>query len=150
MPPQQSDEAIQIQATVARPSDISWIEHQLKEKQNTLQRLEETAKYLSGLACVSLSIMVGPNDKLLSKLSDSATLKIGIISWLVSILFTLAVVFPFRYAYAENSADSIRKMTGRIARVKFALLILGVLFFIIGISLLSYTYILSQAPPPAK
>ncbi|AXY77910.1 hypothetical protein D3H65_29690 [Paraflavitalea soli] len=140
---------IQIQATPARPTDSSWIDYQQKEKQESIKRLEETAKYLSGLSSLSLSIIVAVNGEALRQTMRSApryleigsSLKNGVVCWLLSILLTLAVVFPFRYKYVENSADSIRQMNNKIGQVKFWLLVLGALLYIIGISRVTYLYL---------
>jgi hypothetical protein len=136
-----SEEITVIQATTSTREDLNWIEYQTKEKQETLKRLEETAKYLSGLSSVSLAIMVGPNNEVFKQLNHSFLLKLGIISWLVSILFTLAVLFPFRYKYSGNSAQSIRYMVKRTAGVKYALLIGGTFFYLAGICITVFLYI---------
>jgi hypothetical protein len=147
---QQGPSPVAIQATAAKAADSSWINWQQQEKQATLRRLEETAKYLSGLSSLSLTIMLGANKDALKLLSNSTSLKVGIVCWLASIVLTLAVVFPFRYNYVENSADSIRTMNNRISRAKFTLLVLGALLYIAGISLVAYLYLFCQTPPPAQ
>lgn len=135
------DEIIEIRATAARPEDSSWIEHQRKENQVTISRLEETAKYLSGLSSLNLTILLSINSEALKAYSNLIVLKLGIICWLISILFTLAVVFPFRYHYIENSAASIRSMNKKIANIKFILLIAGVILYLCGISVVAYIYL---------
>lgn len=146
--PVHKEEVIETKASPAAPADTAWIEFQQKEKQDTLKRLEEAAKYLSGLASVCLSIILGVNKDALAQLSDSAGMKAGIVSWLASILLTLAVVFPFPYSYVENSADSIRKMNADIGRIKFILLIAGAALFVTGIAIVSWYYLCCQAPVP--
>jgi len=149
---QQATEPIHIQATPARPADSSWIDYQQKEKQESIKRLEETAKYLSGLSSLSLSIIVAVNGEALKQMIRSTpgsyevegSLKSSVVCWLLSILLTLAVVFPFRYKYVENSADSIRVMNNRISQVKFWLLVLGALLYIIGISRVTYIYLFTS------
>ena len=130
----------EIKAVSASSEEKSWIEYQRTESQGTLKRLEETAKYLSGLASISLTIMLGPDHEIFKALHHSGWLKAGIISWLVSILLTLAVVFPFRYGYIANSYTSIRRMHRKIARLKFIFLILGAILYLVGISILAWLY----------
>jgi hypothetical protein len=139
--PEEMKDVPEIKAVPATSEEKSWIEYQRSESQGTLKRLEETAKYLSGLSSVSLTILLGPDHEIFKTLHDSNLLKVGIISWLLSILFTLAVVFPFRYSYIGNSFSSIRKMHQRIARLKFFFLILGSLLYLTGISLFAYLYL---------
>jgi len=141
----QEDEIAEIKATAATPEELSWIEFQLKEKQAALSRLENTAKYLSGLSSVTLTIILGPNNEIFRSLTHSITLKAGIISWLISILCTLVVLFPFRYRYANNSVDSIRRLHKKMAGLKFIFLLLGCLFYIAGICLVAFIFITNQA-----
>jgi Na+/melibiose symporter-like transporter len=145
---QHKEELPPIKAEPATPEEISWIEHQRKESQGTLKRLEEVAKYLSGLSSVSLAVMLGPSSDIFKELRHTAGLKIGITCWLVSIIFTLIVVFPFRYRYASNSASSIREMYKKITSIKFTLLLFGTLFFLVGIVIVTYIYLFGQPPSP--
>ena len=138
---QQEQDTFEIKASPATKEELSWIEHQRKENQEGPRRLEDTAKYLSGLASLSLTIMLGPYSEIFKTFKGSAGLKIGITCWLISILFTLAVVFPFRYHYVSNSDSSIRKMNKRIAKIKFGFLLTGVLFYIVGISFIAFIYL---------
>lgn len=138
---EQKEDIPAIKAIPATSEEKSWIEYQRSESQGTLKRLEDTAKYLSGLSSISLTIVLGPDHEIFKTLHHSNWLKAGIISWLLSILFTLAVVFPFRYGYIANSSGSIRGMHRKIARLKFVFLILGSILYLAGISLLAYLYL---------
>lgn len=131
----------EIKATPATVEEKSWIEYQRSESQGTLKRLEDTAKYLSGLSSISLTVILGPNHEIFTTLHHSNWLKAGIISWLLSILFTLAVVFPFRYRYIGNSSNSIRRMHRSIAKLKFVFLLLGAILYLTGISFLAWLYL---------
>jgi predicted membrane channel-forming protein YqfA (hemolysin III family) len=135
-----------IQATPATSEETSWIEHQRKEQQEAPRRLEETAKYLSGLSAISLTIMLGPYSETLKTFRTTAGLKLGIVCWLISIVCTLAVVFPFRYRYIGNSESSVRNVHRKITKVKFTLLLTGALFYLTGISIVAYFCLF--CPPP--
>jgi len=135
-----NEELPEIKAVPASSEEKSWIEYQRTESQGTLKRLEETAKYLSGLSAISLTIILGPDHEIFKALHHSGWLKAGMISWLLSIVLTLAVVFPFRYGYIANSYTSIRKMHRKIARLKLAFLIVGTLLYLVGISILAWLY----------
>ena len=144
MSSKQNEDIPEIKAVPATTEEKSWIEYQRNESQGTLKRLEETAKYLSGLSSISLTIILGPDHEIFKTLHNSNLLKTGIVCWLLSILFTLAVVFPFRYRYIGNSFSSIRSTHQRIARFKFAFLILGSILYLTGISLLAWLYLFPQ------
>lgn len=145
MSSKQEEELPKIKATVSTEAELSWIEHQRKESQETPRRLEDTAKFLSGLSSISLTIMLGPYNEVLKANKSSTELKLGIICWLVSIFFTLAVVFPFRYRYIRNSETSIREMSNNIVRFKFTCLLLGTLLYLAAISIVAYVCLLSPA-----
>jgi hypothetical protein len=142
----QTEDIPEIKAVPTTIEDKSWIEHYRSESQGTLKRLEETAKYLSGLSSISLTIILGPNHDIFKVLQNSLLLKAGIISWLLSIIFSLVVVFPFRYRYVTNSITSIKKTQEKKARLKFRFLILASVLFLTGISLIACLYLFVQAP----
>lgn len=136
-----TEEIIQIQATAVTPADKSWLDWQQKEKQETVKRLEDTARFLSGTSSLSLSILLGVNRDILKHLSNDAGLKMALCCWLLSVILTLIVVFPFRYQYASNSADDIRALYQRIGKTKFILLISGALLYLAGLSIIVYFYL---------
>ncbi|SIO46034.1 hypothetical protein [Chitinophaga niabensis] len=143
---EEAKDIISIQATAATTTDKSWLDWQQKEKQETVKRLEDTAKFLSGISSLSLSILLGVNREALKHFSNSTGLKIALCCWLLSVVFTLIVVFPFRYKYASNSADAIRALYQRISQTKFLLLVLGTLLYLAGLSMMVYFYLYRQAP----
>ena len=140
-----TDDILQIQATAVTTTDKAWLEWQQKEKQETVKRLEDTAKFLSGISSLSLSILLGVNRDVLKHVSNDTVLKIALCCWLSSVVVILIVVFPFRYKYASNSADAIRGLYQRIAQTKFLLLILGTLLYVAGLSIIVYLYLYRQA-----
>ena len=146
MSSQQKDDILEVKAVPATAEEKSWIEYQRTENQGSLKRLEETAKYLSGLSSVSLTIILGPNQHFFITMHNSAWLKAGIICWLASVLLTLMVVFPFRYGFINNSYSSIRDANNRIVRRKFIFLLLGALLFVIGLSLVGCLFLFSTTP----
>lgn len=136
------EEIIEIRATAVTREELSWIEYQAKEKQETVKRYEETAKYLSGLSTLTLTILTGPNSDAFKFLSQLLLFKTGIVCWLASIACTLAVLFPFRYTYIKNSAKSIKDTYAKTARVKYFLLLFGTLFYVAGVTITVYLYLL--------
>lgn len=133
----EQEEMTPIKATASTTEEISWIEYQRTENQAAPHRLEEAAKYLSGLSSISLTIMLGPYSDLFKEYKDVVGLKIGVVCWLISIVLTLAVVFPFPWQYIRNSENSIRKMNGRITKVKFTSLLIGSVCYLLGIIIIT-------------
>jgi len=148
MTAQEKNDRIEIQATSSAPADISWIEYQRAEQQGTLKRLEETARYLSGLTSISLTLIVGGNHELLRQFNTAVLFRIGLAGWLLSIFCSLAAVFPFRYIYLANSADSIRKSNNKAARIKLCFLVAAALFYLVGISIFAWLFCLVQVDAP--
>jgi hypothetical protein len=140
-----TENIVPIQATTVTAADKSWLEWQQKEKQESVKRLEDTAKFLSGISSLSLSILLGVNREALKQSSNNVGMKVALCCWLLSVVLTLIVVFPFRYKYASNSADSIRALFKRISHTKFLLLIFGALLYLAGLSIMVYLYLYRQA-----
>jgi hypothetical protein len=87
--------------------------------------------------------MLGPYNEILKANKGLVELKVGIICWLISIMFTLAVVFPFRYKYIGNSESSIREMRNKVVGIKFVFLLLGALLYMAAISIVAHVCLLS-------
>jgi hypothetical protein len=145
MLPEQEEELPKIKATISTEAELSWVEHQRKENQDTPRRLEDIAKFLSGLFSISLIIILSPYSEVLKANKTSRWLQLGVGCWLVSLLFTLAVVFPFRYRYISNSEISIREMHNKIVRIKFFCLLSGTLLYLAGISLVACVCLFTTA-----
>lgn len=141
----QKEDLPEIKAVPSTDEEKSWIEYQRNENQGSLKRLEETAKYLTGLSSISLTIILGPNHDIFKSLQNVSLLKAGMFCWLFSILLTLAVVFPFRYKYINNSFSSIKGTHQKISRIKFTCLVLGAILYLAGISLMAYLFLFGQA-----
>lgn len=135
MLPEEEEELPRIKATISTEAELSWVEHQRKEKQDTPRRLEDMAKFLSGLFSISLIIILSPYSEVLKANKTSGSLQLGIICWLASLFLTLLVVFPFRYRYTSNSETSILEMHNKIVRNKFLCLLAGTLLFLTGMCL---------------
>lgn len=82
-----------IPAKPAPPGVAEWHEYLRKQKEESPQRLEEAAKFLSGMVAITLSIVATTIDK---QLALNATLtKACLICWLLSLVLAFLVVFPF-------------------------------------------------------
>ena len=105
-----------------------WIEHLQQTIRETPGRLEDAAKYISTMISISLTIFLAIAQKG-NVLEMTVTVKVAIIAWLLSLLLSFLVIFPFRYRCSSLSAPSIERMHRRIIRVKMSLLSAGTLSF---------------------
>ena len=132
------ESAGELSSVPATSADMEWISFQRAEKRETLKRIEETAKYLSGIISISFSVVLNVEHSLFAGPHPGILLNAGIIAWILAIIISLFVLFPLRYAYVENSAASIQDMNKRVSRVKFVLLIAAAVLYITGISIIAY------------
>jgi len=123
------------------PADTkSWYEHIWKTQQETPARLEEAAKFLSGVISITLTLFltVGKDSFENVRLKGWAGAAAGM--WLLSLVACLFVIFPRRYGYCDISVDDIKRMHRKIIKRKYAILVIGVLLFLIALAILTWLF----------
>lgn len=123
-----------IQAQPAPPGAAEWHEYLRKQKEESPQRLEEAAKFLSGMVAITLSIVATTIDKQLAL--NAALTKACLICWLLSLVLAFLVVFPFPYKIVKDSSESIARMHARSLRRKYVLLVASMVLFVAALFML--------------
>ena len=117
----------------------NWHSHGLNRHLETPKRLEEAAKFLSGMISISLTIfLIGGKDFL--KNNETFILIIGS-AWLLSLIFSFLVLFPRKYKFYKNSAEDIARSHDKIVKYKYCLLVISVILFFIAVLLLFLLFI---------
>lgn len=123
------------------PDTKSWYEYQWKQQQQTPQRLEEAAKFLSGTISICLALFLALGKSQIENLkTNSAALIIAISFLLTSLLICLLVLFPWRYRFAGDSIQDFKRAHNRIVMFKRILLTAGLLLFLLSLSIMSYLF----------
>ena len=119
-----------IQAKKASPEVKAWHDRQLEMQQKQPERIEEAAKFLSGMISISLTIFLSMDKAAFKGMESSTAIKVSMMSWLLSLLLSFMVLLPLPFFYNKNSAEAIQKMNQRVVRYKYSFLITAtVLFF---------------------
>ena len=139
---------IQAEATSLNPEDKAWLDYYADEQRKTPARLEEVAKYITGIISICLTIFIDKKPPNLAWWTiDGLTL--ASMFWVVAVVMTFSVMFPIRYIYNDSSLESIKSMHIRIVKRKYRLLIVSGLLFtiglLIGLYIFRYGY---QTPTP--
>jgi len=125
-------ERLPIQAKKASPATQKWHDFQLENKQATPKRLEEAAKFLTGTISITLTILLIGDEKLLQN-ADKMAVGFISISWLLSLLAAVLVIFPRHYAYRSDSAKSIQQIHEKVVRYKYILLVLSAALYFMAL-----------------
>lgn len=126
-----------VKSKAASPDKESWYRFSLQEQQETPKRLEDAAKFLASMISVSLSIFLSVSGKDgLSNSGSSFGVILSLIFWIVSLLMSFFVLFPFRYKFSSDSVKSFQKTHQRIVKVKRILLIVSLIFFALALIIL--------------
>lgn len=125
-----------IAAKKASEADQSWIKHQREVEQKTPERIEDAAKFLSGMISISLTIFLKLNPDGFKEMAGSGLLNAAVILWIFSLVCTFLVLFPAPYRYNDSSSASIKKMHKRVVKYKYWMLGLGAGFFIVALGVL--------------
>ena len=123
----------------ATPETKAWRTFMLEQEQKTPERLEDVAKALSGMVSVTLAIFLTIGKPEFASNTDN-TIATALIIWLVSLLLSFLVVFPFPYRYSKQSAKTFIAAHKRTKRTKYMLLITSTLLYLIALSILSVKF----------
>ena len=91
---------ISVKATKTTNREKAWLDYQRVVEEETPKRLEEVAKFLSGIFSIVLTIMLMGDAKLIEQLPSFVTQYVGAV-WLISLLLALLVVFPASAIWLE-------------------------------------------------
>ncbi len=124
-----------LKTSKATPAQQNWRDYQFEQEAKTPERLEGAAKFLSGIISITLTILLVGKEKLLA---DASNVIVGIAAlvWLLSLLFALWVIFPFRYPVEPSSAESIEKMHRKVVRNKYRMLLGAACCYFLGLGML--------------
>ena len=124
----------------ATPGEEAWQAFRLESEQETPKRLEEAAKFLSGMISIAFTIFLTRNEKVFQQAECSGLVSLATWLWLGSLMITFLVIFPFRWQQASPSADHIAQVFRASVRLKYRLLVTGMLLFLAALGLLAWVY----------
>ncbi len=111
-----------------------WQEFMIKEQQETPHRLETVGKSLSGMISVTLSIILVFSANILK--TNTIPVYVLVI-WIIALFLSFLVIFPFPYRYNTQSPQTYKEAHKRITVVKYTILILSVIAYLIAVSWLA-------------
>lgn len=121
--------------------DKAWRAWLRKNREDAPQRLEEAAKYLSGMISICFTIFLSVHEKVFEGLETAWQVNWAVPLWLISVLLTLFVLLPLPYGVNADSASSIQRALRRMVRLKYGLLIAAMVFFVVALSMLAGLYV---------
>lgn len=129
-----------LQGEAAPPDTKSWYEHIWKTQQETPARLEEAAKFLSGVISITLTLFltVGKDSFENVRLKGRAGLATGL--WLLSLVLCVLAIFPRRYRYSDIRVDTMKEMHRQTVRYKYAMLVGAVVLFLTALVILTWLF----------
>ena len=132
-----------IKAKKASPTTQKWHDFQQETEQKTPERLEEAAKFLTGTISITLTIFLIGDENLLQN-ADKVVVGFITISWLLSLLAAVLVIFPRHYRYRSDSAQSIQQTHQKIINFKYTLLVISAALFFMALLGLVAIFILAK------
>ena len=123
------------------PDTKSWYEYTWREKQETPNRLEDAAKFLSTMISISLSIFLAIGKKSFENSGNNFLIKLSVLLWILSLLVSFLVLFPWRYRYSSILVNSIKEMHQKVVRDKYGLLIISTVLFVAALSILVFLFL---------
>lgn len=121
------------------PEEEAWHVWRRADEQDTPKRLEEVAKFCTGLYGITYAILLGSDANAL-RYANENTLKLVAGLWLVSLVAAFVVIFPLPWAYRSDSATSIAAMHRRVVRFKYRALMLSAGLYLFALGVLTWLY----------
>ena len=119
-------------STAPSASDAAWLQYAQAEKHKAPERLEEAAKFLVGITSISLTIFLSGRPAGLSA-SAASYLNAATVFWLLSTLFGMLVLFPWRYPYQEDAPEDIKRAYERLVFYKRTMLVGSLVFLLVAL-----------------
>lgn len=135
----ESENPIQKEPKIGRPESPTrnaWRQYFLKSKQEEILRVEETAKFLTGLSSVVFTILQIFNLNNASFLPSGTWAKIGFIVWMISLATSLFVLFPGKYKFSINEAAKFESIHDSIVHRKRLILLISTFSFFLAMLLM--------------
>lgn len=130
-----------IKSRKSTPDTRSWYEFFWREKQETPNRIEDAAKFVATMISISLTIFLAIGKTAFENFQTNTLIKLSVLCWLLSLLISFFVLFPWRYQYVSDSVKSMKEVHQRVVRAKYILLIISLILFMSALSLLCSTFL---------
>lgn len=137
-----------VKGTPTSPDVAHWLSYERKVREETPKRLEDAAKFLAGMVSITFTIFVRL-DVDAFKGASAGLLYLTVICWLLSLGLAFLVIFPVRFKYASQSAESISIMHKRVVERKYVLFVSSVVLFMVALALTAIMFFsrLTFTPP---
>ncbi|MEZ4941623.1 MAG: hypothetical protein R3D58_12160 [Saprospiraceae bacterium] len=139
MPKKTPDTPPQLPTRPPTPEEEAWHVWRRADEQDTPKRLEEAAKFCTGLYGITYAILLGSDANAL-RYANENTLKLVAGLWLVSLVAAFVVIFPLPWVYRSDSAASIAAMHRRVVRFKYRALLLSAGLYLFALGVLTWLY----------
>jgi hypothetical protein len=121
--------------------DTFWEKYHQDTKAKEGERLEDAAKFLSGMISISLSIFLKINDDAFAALSSSWYAVLVVVLWLAALAGSFFVFFPFQYPVKAQVPTTIEAFHDTMVRRKRRLLLMSTVCFFLALLLLGMSFI---------
>ena len=126
-----------IRGRFATPEEEAWHAYRRQSEQETPKRLEEAAKYLSGIMSIVFTILTTRDPAVFQRNAIGAAVTAASAFLLLALVATLFVVFPLRWRQVSQSAADIERVHRASVRLKYGLLVTGAVFFMLALGILA-------------
>lgn len=130
----------QAKSKAPAPDTKSWHDYMLKTRQETPMRLEDAAKFLATMISLSLTLFLAIGKTAFESTAVTPALKAAVALWLLAALAAFAVMFPGKYHYVSQSAQSIKAAHQKIITTKKTLLFISLGLYLIALAILSWVF----------
>jgi len=121
--------------------DQYWQEYVKEQQAKEGERVEDAAKFLSGMISISLAIFVKINPQAFNLMADTWWAAVVVVLWLLSLGLSFFVFFPFGYRYHPEVPSSIQAFHEKMVRRKRGLLLWSMVCFFLALCMLGIAFV---------
>lgn len=118
-----------------------WQKYQREARQKAPERIEDAAKFLSGMISISFTIFLKVNPEGFKGVEGSTPMVFAVVAWLLSLLAAFMVLFPVPFRYSKESLEDIQRMHGRVVWYKYGWLIVSAVLFVGALGVMAWVYV---------
>ena len=118
-----------------------WLEREWKDPDESIARIEETAKFLVGAVTAVSGLFAAAWKLTMGEKPPADRLWIApFVVWALSVAVLLLVLFPTRYPTVKRAPESIRQAVEKARDWKYLCLVIGAILFMGGLGLALFPF----------
>jgi len=130
-----------VKSTIPAPDTQSWYEYAWKARQETPDRLENTAKFLVTICSFTLTLFLAIGKTSFEQYQAFLPVQVALVFMILALIIAFFVMFPWPWRFYDASIQNLKRVHDKIVWYKYTLLACSTLFYLAALVTLSIAFI---------